>query len=110
MLGGAAPEVAQSHWVNYAAVACVLSIRIGYILFSVDALRSRLLPRWNVLPLLVGITVVLSLPLGWFGVPAILPSPWASPFLHFAITGACWVLLGIAMMNQKREPQPAAAI
>jgi hypothetical protein len=109
LLGRVAPQVNQWPWVNYSAVGCVLSIRIGYILFGVDALRYRLLPRWNLLPLLAGSTVVLSLPLDWFGVPAFLPSQFASPFLHFAITGACWVLLGIAMMDQRREPQPAAA-
>lgn len=102
-----APEVGQRLWVSYAAVGCVLSIRIGYMLFGVDALRYRLLPRANLLPLLLGSTVVLSLPLDWFGVPAFLPSQWATPFLHFAITGACWVLLGMAMTGQKREPQPA---
>jgi len=110
LLSGVAPEVGQRPWLNYAAVVCVLSIRIGYILFGVDALRYKLLPRWNLLPLLVGSTVALSLPLDWFGVPAFLPSQWATPFLHFAITGACWVLLGIALMDPRREPQPTAAI
>jgi hypothetical protein len=110
LLSGVAPEVEQRTRVNYAAVVCLLSVRIGYILFGVDALRYRLLPRWNLLPLLLGSTVVLSLPFDWFGVPAFLPSQLASPFLHFASTGACWVLLGIAMMDQRREPQPAAAI
>jgi len=110
LLSGVAPEIEQRTWVNYAALVCFLSIRIGYILFGIDALRHRLLPRWNLLPLLVGSTVVLSLPFAWFGVPAFLPVQWATPFLHFAITGVCWVLLGIAMMDQKREPQPAAAI
>ncbi len=110
LLGGAAPEVAQSLWVNYAAVICVLSIRIGYILFGVDMLRVRSLPRWNVLPLLVGLTVVLSLPLDWFGVPAFLPPQWANPFLHFAITGGCWVLFGITMVEQRRALQSTAAI
>jgi len=110
LLGRVAPQVNQWPWVNYSAVGCVLSIRIGYILFGVDALRYRLLPRWNLLPLLAGSTVVLSLSLDWFGGPAFLPSQWATPFLHFAITGACWVLLGIAMMEPRREPQPTAAI
>jgi hypothetical protein len=110
LLSGVAPEVDQPSWVNYAAVVCLLSIRIGYILFGIDALRYRLLPRWNLLPLLLGSTVVLSLPFDWFGVPAFLPVQWATPFLHFVLTGTCWVLLGIAMMDQRREPQPTAAI
>jgi hypothetical protein len=110
LLSGVAPEVEQRTWMNYATLVCFLSIRIGYILFGIDALRYRLLPRANLLPLLLGSTVVLSLPFDWFGVPAFLPVQWASPFLHFALTGACWVLLGMAMMNQRREPQPTAAI
>ncbi len=110
LLSRGAPEIDQLPWVNYAAVVCVLSIRIGYILFGVDALRYRLLPRWNLLPLLVGLTIVLSLPLDWFGVPAFLPSQLATPFLHFAITGACWVLFGIALIDHRLEPQPTAAI
>lgn len=110
LLGGMAPEVEQRPWLNYAVVVCFLSIRIGYSLFGVDALRYRLLPRWNLLPLLVGATIVLSLPFEWFGVPAFLPLPWVTPFLHFVITGACWVLFGIALMDQRPEPQPTAAI
>ena len=110
LLGGGAPEVEQRPWVNYAAVVCFLSIRIGYILFGVDALQYRLLPRWNLLPLLLGATVVLSLPFDWFGVPAFLPSQLVTPFLHFVLTGACWVLLGIALIDPRREPQPTAAI
>ena len=110
LLSGVAPEVEQRTWVNYAALVCFLSIRIGCILFGVDALRYQLLPCWNLLPLLLGATVVLSLPFDWFGVPAFLPSEWATPFLHFAITGTCWVLLGIAMLDQRHQPQSAGAI
>jgi hypothetical protein len=29
--------------------------------------------------------------------------------LYSAITGVWWMLMGIAMMGQSREPQPAAA-
>ena len=110
LLSRVAPEVDQRSWVNYAAVVGILSIRIGYILFGVAALRYRLLPRWNLLPLLVGLTIVLSLPFDWFGVPAFLPSQLVTPFLHFAITGACWVLLGMALIDLRREPQPTVTI
>jgi hypothetical protein len=107
--GGAAPAVAAQSWVSYATVVCLLSLRVGYLLFGVDALRTRPLPRWNPLPLLLGLTVVLSLPFEWFGVPALVPVPWASPFLHFALSGACWVLLGLALMSPQRVGQPTAA-
>jgi hypothetical protein len=106
LLSGVVSEGEQRPWVNYAAVVGFLSIRIGYILFGFDTLRHGLLPHWNLLPLLLGSTIVLSLPFDWFGVPALFPVPWVTPFMHFAITGACWVLLGIAMIDQRREPQP----
>ncbi len=107
LLSGAAPEAGPHLWVNYAAVAGLLSIRIGYIFFGIDALRNRLLPRWNLLPLLLGLTVILSLPMEWFGVPAFLPPQYATPFLHSAITGACWLLLGVAITGRGRTLQPA---
>lgn len=110
LLGGATSEGNSSSWVNYAAVVCLLSIRVGYILFGIDAWRYSLLPRWNLLPLLVGSTVLLSLPFEWFGVPALLPLEWVNPFLHFAITGGFWLLLGIAMLNPRREAQRVAMI
>ena len=107
LLSGVAQQNGQPTWVNYAAVVGLLSLMIGYILFGLDALRYKLLPRWNVLPLLLGLTnVVFSLVLDWFGVPALLPLPWVTPFLHSAITGTCWVLMGIALMDPRREPQP----
>lgn len=110
MLGnGGAPVGEQPLWLNYAAVVSFLSIRIGYLLFGVDVLRYRLLPRWKLLPLLLGATLVLSLPFDWFGAPAILPSSWVTPFLHFVTTGVCWVLLGLAMLDQQQEAQSTTA-
>ena len=67
-------------------------------------------PLELIAPGLVGSTFVLSFVLDLFGVPAFLPSQWANPFLHSALTGVCWVLLGIAMMDQRREPQPTGVI
>jgi hypothetical protein len=105
-----APEGDRRSWVNfmnYAVGFCLLSLTSGYILFGVDVLRYRLLPRWNLLPLLLGSTLVLGFALGWFGRSM---SPYIGAFLQLAITGACWVLLGIAMMDQRREPQVTASI
>lgn len=108
LLGLVTPEVEQGSWANYVIAACLLSLMIGYMLFGVDALRYRLLPRWNLLPLLAGSTIVLRFAPDWFGVPNYHPLQFGVSFLHFAITGACWVLLGIVMMDQRRQSQPAA--
>lgn len=109
LLSGLVPEAGSHLWANYAAVFSVLSVRVGFILFGVDVQRYRLLPRWNLLPLLLGLTVVLSLPLEWFGVPAFLPAAWATPYLHFAVSGVCWLLFGMTMLGQGRATQAAAA-
>jgi hypothetical protein len=103
------PEVGDVPWVGYAAVASFWSVWIGYILFGVDAQRYRLLPRWNLLPMLLGATIVLSFGFEWFGVPAILPSQWATPSLFFSINGICLVLLGIVLKDSRQESQPTAA-
>ena len=57
------PQVEQDTWPNYGIAACFLTPMIGHILFGIDALRNKLLPRWNVMPLLVGLpmsSIVLS--------------------------------------------------
>jgi hypothetical protein len=105
--------IEQETWPNYVIAACFLTLMIGHVLFGVDALRYRLLPRWNLLPLLVGLPSILLI------VPDLLidgstPHQFEltliTTFLRFSLTGVCWVLLGIAMMNQKQEPHPATAI
>jgi hypothetical protein len=113
LLGAVAPEVEQGRWADYVLAACMLSLMIGYMLFGVDALRYRLLFRWNLLPLLVGLPTMLLI------VPTLIiesnqPRDFqlvlTTTFLRFALSGVCWVLLGVAMMDQRQEPEPAAAI
>jgi len=108
LLGSVAPEpeVGEVPWVGYAAVISFWSVWIGYMLFGIDALRYRLLPRWNLLPMLLGATIVLSFGFEWFGVPAFLPSPWASPTLFIFLSGIGLLLLGIALLDPGREPEP----
>jgi len=105
--------IEQETWPNYVIAACFLTPMIGHILFGIDTLRYRLLPRWNVMPLLVGLPSILLI------VPSLLidgstPHRFEltliTTFLRFALTGACWVLLGIALMDQRREPQLTATI
>jgi hypothetical protein len=103
LLGVVAPEVKQGR----VMAVYLLSIMIGYMLFGIDALRYRLLPRWNLLPLLPISILVFGFALEWFGMSM---SPYAGAFLQLAITGACWVLLGIVLMDPRREPQPTVAI
>jgi hypothetical protein len=104
------PEVGAIPWVGYTAVVSFWSIWIGYILFGIDALRYKLLPRWNLLPGLLGATILLSFGFEWFGVPAVMPFQWVSPRLFISINGACLLLLGISIMNQTQESEPTATI
>jgi hypothetical protein len=111
LLGAVAPEpeVGEVPWIGYAAVASFWSVWIGYILFGVDTLRYRLLPRWNLLPGLLGATIVLSFGFEWFGVPALLPLQWITPSLFIFINGTCLVLLGLALKDPRRELSTPAA-
>jgi hypothetical protein len=110
MIGVLAPEVEQVTWPDYVMAVCLLSLTIGYTLFGADALRYSLLPRWNVLPLLVGAAVLFRFGPDLFGLRNYHPLQLTAYFLHLSITGACWVLLGIAMMDKRRESKPADAL
>lgn len=100
------PEVGAVPWIGFAAVLSFWGIWIGYILFGIDTARYKLLPRWNLLPGLLGATIVLSFGFEWFGVPAVIPLQWTSPTLFISINGACLVLLGISISSQNRELEP----
>ena len=106
VMGVMAPEVEQVTWPDHVMAVCLLSFMIGYILFGVDALKYSPLPRWNLLPLLVGAAVFFRFGPDLFGVRNYHPFQLAAYFLHLAVSGACWVLLGIAMMDKRRESQP----
>lgn len=110
LLGVMAPEVEQVSWPDYVMAVCLLSLMIGYMLFGVDALKYRLLSRWNLLPLLMGATVLFRFAPDWFGVRNYHPVQLAAYFLHLSITGACLVLIGIALMERSQEPQPPDAL
>jgi hypothetical protein len=105
--------IEQETWPDYVIAACVLSLMGGHILFGIDALKNRLLPRWNVMPLLVGLPTMLLV------VPSlIIEEPEYSlvrfelvlttTFLRFALTGVCWLLMGIAIGVQGQEAEAAA--
>src|SRR5688500_7045930 len=86
LLERVAPDVDQQPLGIFVGFS-VLSLTIGYMLFGVAALRYRLLPRWNLLPLLIGSTSVLSFALQGFGAPRFLPAQWVIPLLDFALEG-----------------------
>ena len=100
-------------WPNYVIAVCFMTPMIGHFLFGIDVLRNKLLPRRNVMPLLVGLPSILLI------VPDILidrstPHQFELTliitFSRFALTGTCWVLLGIALMDPRQGHEPASAI
>jgi hypothetical protein len=105
--------IEQHIWPNYVIAACFLTPMIGHVLFGMDALRNKLLPRWNVMPILVGLpSILLIMPdlLIDRSTPHQFELTLITTFLRFALTGACWVLLGIVLLDPGREPQPTPAI
>jgi hypothetical protein len=98
---------------DYVTAVCKLCIIIGQVLFGVDALRFRLLPRWNFLPLLSGLAI---LPLLVVITRILMIMRWSElqiigfTSLELAIFGVCWVLMGFAMAGQQREPSATAPV
>ena len=99
---------------NYAMAASIVSILIGHILFGIDALRYKLLPRCNATPLLVGLTTPLSGVLSVIIESALRIDRYQVELtiapLQSSITGVCWILFGTVMMDQRREEQSTTAI
>lgn len=96
---------------NYAMAASIVSILIGHILFGIDALRYKLLPRWNAMPLLVGsLFFPLTMPLLFVesNSPEYFALELTIASLQAATIGLCWVLIGIALMG--RRPAHVAAV
>ena len=91
---------------GYGAFIGFTAIRLGYLFVGIDCLTSRPMQRWNGLPLLLGSSAVLSLPFDWFGVPALLPALAISPFWHFCLSGACWILVGVTMPGRREQAKP----
>src|SRR5574341_75 len=93
-------------WPLYVMSACVLTVMTGHNLFGIDTLRNKPLPRWNALPLLVGLpTLLLIVPtlILESHKPRTLELVLTTTFLPFAITGTCWVLLGCVMLDRRQS-------
>jgi hypothetical protein len=98
--------IEQHTWPNYVIAACVLTLMSGHVLFGIDALRNKLLPRWNVMPLLVGLPTMLLIGPSLLidgSTPNHFELTLITTFLRFSLTGVCWILLGIALMDQNRS-------
>lgn len=104
------PSNDQPTQASYGAFVGFIGIRFGLLLFGVDCLNTRPMPRWNGLPLLVGATVVMVVPFDWFGVPALVPGLALSPLWHFSISGVSWILFGIGMIGQAAPSQPTVDV
>ena len=97
---------------NSLMAASIVSILIGHVLFGIDALRNKLLPRWNVMPLLVGLSPLLLLVPTLFvesNSPVYFALELTIASLQSATVGLCWVLMGIAMMGQRPAHEAALA-
>lgn len=109
LVGLLAPEFETYSWADYGMAAGLLGLLLGLFLFGVDALRFRLLPRWNPLPILLSAAVIIRLAPRWLRLGNYDPMQLGAYFLHLAITGICWMLLGLALMDRGRERQPNTA-
>jgi hypothetical protein len=78
---------------------------IGFLLFGLANWRTRVLPRWNGVPLIVGIITCLLLILGILGrLVGLTEQQGDQVFAVFLLTLAVgWLLLGVDMVISRRE-------
>jgi hypothetical protein len=98
---------------NSAMAASIMSILIGHGLFGIDALRYKLLPRWNAMPLLVGLTTPLLGVLSVIIESALRMDRYQLEVtvasLYSSLTGLWWILMGLAMMGRRPAHEAATA-
>jgi hypothetical protein len=97
---------------NYPMATSIVGIQIGHFLFRIDALRHKLLFRWNAMPLLVGLLpVLLTMPTLFLesDSPEYFTLELTIASLQSATVGLCWVLMGIAMMGQRPSHEAVVA-
>lgn len=110
VVGMVAPDLDQSSWSDYGTAVCFFSLFVGYMLFGVAVLRYIILPRWNFVPLLIGVPLLIHPLSDWYKVPAYSPTSFAVSFIYLITTGAYWILIGLAMMDKRQESQQAITL
>lgn len=87
----ATPAAWMTSWVSFLTLPTIF---VGWLLFSVDAVREKPLPRWNMLPLVVSIVVlVVTLLHDVFGLDEGVVSAGV------LLIGVGWILLGCALWS-----------
>jgi hypothetical protein len=107
-LSSIAPQLGHE-WARLIEGATMLSVMLGYGLFGIDAVRLKLLPRWNAAPLLAAAAVVFRLLPDALNLPNYDPAQLGMYFLNLSLTGLSWVLLGLAMLEPIRIRHAATA-
>jgi hypothetical protein len=85
----------------------ILMMTLGLLLFGLANWRARVLPRWNWLPLVIGVITMAMLLPGLLGVPLGGTDSELDFNLWSGATGAGWVLLGLLLLIDRRAPSPA---
>lgn len=75
-----------------------LIFTLGMVLLGYATIRSEVFPRWNTLPLVIGVAVPLDILLG--------EVYWARVAVS-AFFGLCWVLFGYLIWSDARETERA---
>ena len=78
-----------------------LVLLVGLVLFGIATLRAKVLPRWNGVPLLMGLSSLLGIASAALGPRIGLPS-LAGGMMLFAAIGLGWVVLGYIHWSSPR--------
>lgn len=74
----------------------------GMLLFGYATIRTRALPRWNALPLLIGATTIVTVP-----VMAEMVTLFPLGTVSYLLSGLGWMLLGVVLWDESSD-QPIA--
>jgi len=88
------------------------ALYIGLVLFGSATVRRRVLPRWNALPLVMGLLGLGGLPVGYVGMAVDgLGLARLLDTTTLILFGLCWVALGYVLWsdNDERAKQPEVA-
>lgn len=90
-------------WLSAFVLTFFLGLHGGMLLFGIEAKIEGLLPRWNTVPLVIGLSFVLpGLLLTWYTIYFWSGLVW----MAVLVGGVGWALLGYASWSETPEPDP----
>lgn len=100
-------RIGPGEWFLAVSDLSVGGMALGYLLFGIDLMRSETPLHWKWLPVVAAAAALFHFVPDLLGAGKYDAVRLGYYALHYATTGICVLLFGIAMMEQQRAPRPA---